>query len=65
MNEGPLVMVLHGSLFGVVAYLIMKFALGQSDSKALNRSVLLGLVVAAYMVVFGHNLPTRVNSKLL
>jgi len=65
MNEGPLEMVLHGALFGVVAYLIMKYLLKQSDSKALTRSVLLGLLVATYMVVFGHNLPTRVNHSLL
>ena len=65
MSEGPLVMVFHGALFAVVAYLLMKFGLGQSEAKSLNRSVLLGLLVAVYMIVFGHNLPNRVNSNLL
>jgi hypothetical protein len=64
MREGPLTMVLHGALVAVVLYLLMKYVLGQSDAKALTRSVLLGLLVAVYMLVFGHGLPNRVNSNL-
>ena len=62
--EGPLTMVFHGALIAVVLYLLMKFALRQSDKKALTRSVLIGLLVSIYMIVFGHGLPTRVNSNL-
>lgn len=64
MSEGPLVMVAHGALIAVVAYLLMIYLLKQSNTKALTRSVLLGLLVAAYMIVFGHKLPTSVNSNL-
>ena len=62
--EGPLTMVFHGALIAVVLYLLMKFALRQSDKKALTRSVLIGLLVSIYMIVFGHGLPNRVNSNL-
>ena len=62
--ENPLIMVLHGALIAVVLYLVMKFMLRQSDTKALTRSVLIGLLVAAYMIVFGHSLPKRINSNL-
>jgi hypothetical protein len=39
----------------------MKFALGQSQTMALNRSILLGALALAYMILFGHGLPTQVN----
>jgi len=64
MGEGPLVMVFHGALIAVVAYLLMVYLLKQSNIKALTRSVLLGLLVAAYMIIFGHKLPTSINSNL-
>lgn len=62
--ESPLTMVLHGALIATVLYLVMKFMLGQSDIKALTRSVLIGLLVSAYMIVFGHGLPKHINSNL-
>ena len=64
MVEGPLTMVCHGALIAVVLYLLMRYLLGQSNAKSLNRSVLLGLLSAAYMIVFGHRLPNRVNHNL-
>ena len=64
MIEGPIIMVGHGALVAVVLFLLMKYVLGQSDSKALTRSVLFGLLVSAYMVVFGHGLPNKINSNL-
>ena len=65
MSESPLTMIMHGALSAVVLYLVMKYLLSHSHNKALHRSVLLGLLVAAYMIVFGHNLPGRVNSALM
>jgi len=62
--EGPLTMVFHGVLIAVVLYVLMKYVLGQSDVKSLNRSVLVGLLSAAYMIVFGHKLPSSVNRNL-
>ena len=63
--EGPLTMVFHGALAAVLLYLVMKFLLGQSDTKALSRSVLIGLLLAAYMIIFGHGLPVRINPALM
>jgi hypothetical protein len=42
----------------------MIYALGQSQMVAENRSFLLGAVVLAYMIMFGHGLPTSVNKGL-
>jgi hypothetical protein len=39
----------------------MKFVLGQSQNMALNRSILIGALALAYMILFGHGLPTQVN----
>jgi hypothetical protein len=39
----------------------MKFALGQSQTMALNRSILIGAMALVYMILFGHGLPTQVN----
>ena len=64
MTHGPLNIVMQGALVALVLYLLMKYILGQSDSKALTRSVLLGLLVAAYMIIFGCGLPNKINSNL-
>jgi len=63
--EGPLTHVLHGAIIAAVLYVVMKFGLKQRDAKALSRSVLGGLLAAAYMIVFGHKMPGRVNSQLM
>ena len=39
----------------------MKFALRQSQTMALNRSILIGALALAYMILFGHGLPTHIN----
>ena len=65
MAENPLMMVLHGVLIGVVLFFGMTQGLGQSQDKAMARSVLLGTLATAYMVVYGHELPSTVNPNLL
>lgn len=62
--EGPLTMILHGSIIAFVLFFVMRYILGQSNNKALTRSVLLGCLSAVYMIMFGHRLPTRLNSNL-
>jgi hypothetical protein len=62
--EGPLQMVFHGALIAVVLFAVMRFVLKQSDSKSMTRAVFAGLVVALYMVMFGHGPPGHVNSNL-
>lgn len=62
--ERGLIMVVHSIIIGIVAFLAMRYGLGQSVVKAENRSVLLGSVVLLYMLLFGHGLPTRLNPNL-
>lgn len=55
--ERGLVMVVHGVILALVAYAVMVYGLKQGAVMAENRSVLLGALAVAYMVVFGHDLP--------
>jgi hypothetical protein len=57
MQEGPLTMVAHGVLGAGIVYVVLRYGLKQSNVKSLNRSVLFGLLAAAYMIIFGHKLP--------
>lgn len=63
--ERGLMMALHSLLIGGLAYLLMVYGLKQSPRVAEDRSVLLGAVVLAYMVLFGHGLPTQINAKIM
>ena len=62
--ERGLVMVMHSTIIGLVLYLIMIYALGQSQALAENRSILIASVVLIYMLLFGHGLPTKVNKNI-
>ena len=58
---GVLNHVFHAFIITIVLYVIMKFALRQSQTMALNRSILIGAVALIYMILFGHGLPTHIN----
>jgi len=62
--ERSLMMVVHSVIIGLVAYALMVFGLKQNKDVAETRSVLISALVLVYMVVFGHGLPTKVNSHL-
>lgn len=62
--EGGLMMVLHSAIIGFILYLFMIFVLGQNKLVAENRSVLISAFVLAYMVLFGHGLPNKINKNL-
>jgi hypothetical protein len=62
--ERGLIMLLHASIIGFGAYIVMVLGLGQTPHIAENRSVLLGAVVLVYMMLFGHGLPTKLNKHL-
>jgi len=62
--ERGIVMLLHSLAISLVAYLAMVYGLGQKQSVAENRSLLLGAVLLIYMLVFGHGLPTQVRKDL-
>jgi hypothetical protein len=51
-------MLMHSLAIGLVGYIIMLYVLKQSPVKAENRSVILTSLLAIYMVLFGHGLPT-------
>ena len=59
--ESALTHLLHAFIIAVILYVLMRFALKQSQTMALNRSVLLGAVALIYMILFGHGLPTHIN----
>jgi hypothetical protein len=42
----------------------MIFILGQKSIVAENRSILLAALILAYMILFGHGLPTSINKNL-
>lgn len=63
--ERGLIMLLHSAIIGVLLYVLMIFALGQSAKVAEDRSVLLGAIVLVYMVLFGHKLPGSINKNIL
>jgi len=57
-------MVLHSVIIGVLLYLFMVFILGQKQSVAESRSILLAAFVLIYMIVFGHGFPNAINKDL-
>jgi len=59
--EGALNHVFHAFIITVILYIVMKFLLRQSQTMALNRSILIGAVALVYMILFGHGLPTHIN----
>tara|TARA_B110000444_G_scaffold255437_1_gene289820 strand:+ start:10454 stop:10648 length:195 start_codon:yes stop_codon:yes gene_type:complete len=62
--ESARMMILHSLIIGAVSYLLMIFAMGQKQSIAENRSVLLSALILIYMILFGHGLPTSINKDL-
>ena len=57
-------MLLHALILGVLLYLFMVFVLGQKQVVAENRSILLAAIVLLYMILFGHGLPTSINTPM-
>jgi len=63
MEKGRM-MLMHAIIIGILLYVIMIFALGQRQSVAENRSILLAALILVYMILFGHGLPTSINNNL-
>ena len=57
-------MLVHSLIIGVVLYLVMIFGLKQKQIVAENRSILISAFILIYMIMFGHGLPTSINSNL-
>jgi len=62
--ESGLTMLLHSAIIGVILYIFMVYVLKQRQVVAENRSIVLAAIVLIYMIVFGHGMPTKVNSDL-
>lgn len=62
--ENGRMMVLHSIIIGVLLYLFMIFILGQNQTVAENRSIILAAMILIYMILFGHGLPTSINKSL-
>lgn len=58
------VMLMHSVIIGVLLYLFMIYILGQNQMIAENRSILIAALVLAYMILFGHGLPGKINADL-
>jgi hypothetical protein len=56
--------VMHAAILVVILYVVMFYFLGQSDAKAMSRSVLIGAFALAYMVMYGHKVLGAVNPRL-
>jgi len=63
--ERGLVMVWHSILIAIVLYVVMIFILGQNQAVAEDRSILIGAIVLPYMVLFGHQLPNKLNPNIM
>ena len=64
VQERGLVHLCHSVIIAVVLYVILLYVLKWSSDKSENMSVLVGGLVVSYMVLFGHGLPTKINSNL-
>lgn len=62
--EKGLMMLLHSVIIGILLYIFMIFILGQRQSVAENRSILLAALILVYMILFGHGLPGSINKNL-
>lgn len=57
-------MVFHSVVIGIVLYMFMTLGLGQKDTVAENRSIIIAACVLIYMILFGHGLPVKLNKNL-
>ena len=57
-------MLVHAIIIGILLYIFMIFILGQRQSVAENRSILLAALILVYMILFGHGLPRSMNTNL-
>lgn len=62
--ESGRTMILHSVVIGILLYLFMLLVLKQRPAVAENRSILLASFVLAYMIMFGHGMPTSLNKHL-
>jgi len=57
-------MLAHSLIIGVLLYIFMIYMLKQKPAIAENRSILIAAFILAYMILFGHGLPTKLNKNI-
>lgn len=62
--ENGRMMIVHSAIIGVILYFFMIYVLKQTQIVAENRSILLAALILAYMILYGHGLPTSINKNL-
>jgi hypothetical protein len=62
--ERGLMMLAHSLIIGVLLYIFMIYMLKQKPAIAENRSILIAAFILAYMILFGHGLPTKINKTI-
>ena len=62
--ENGRTMLMHSIIIGILLYLFMLYILKQTQVVAENRSILLAALILAYMILYGHGLPTSINKNL-
>ena len=62
--ERGLLMLLHSIIIGLILYIVMVFVFKQNDKVAENRSILISAFILIYMIIFGHNIPNKINDDL-
>jgi hypothetical protein len=64
MNESGIYMLLHSVIIGILLYVTMKYVMSQKNEVALDRSILISSIILFYMILFGHNLPGKINKNI-
>lgn len=62
--ERGLLMLLHSIIIGLILYIVMVFVFKQNNKVAENRSILIAAFILIYMIIFGHDIPNKINSDL-
>ena len=63
-NERGLMMLAHSAMIGIAIFLMMRYALNQSQAVAEDRSIVIAAFVLIYMIFFGHGLPGHINKNV-
>ena len=64
MMENGRMMIVHSIVIGILLYMFMIYILKQTQPVAENRSILAAALILAYMILYGHGLPTTINKNL-
>jgi len=64
-QERGIMHLLHSIIIGIILYLVLTYIMNFKPGRAENLSVLVSGLAMVYMVLFGHGMPTKINTNLL